>query len=178
MLGLTFSSKLDWGSYIIFIAKTVSKKIGRLIRSIKFLSHEVAPHLNESTIRPCMEYCFHVWAGAPSCYLELLDKLQKWICRTVGSSFAGSHEPLAHLRNVASLSLFYRYYFRRCSAELAQLVPLPYSRGRSTRYSDRLHHFCVANPRCYKDVHVNNFFPHTVRLWKYCLKNASLWSMI
>ena len=28
MLGLTFSSKLDWGSYIISFAKTASKKIG------------------------------------------------------------------------------------------------------------------------------------------------------
>ena len=28
MLGLTFSSKLDWGSYIISIAKTAFKKIG------------------------------------------------------------------------------------------------------------------------------------------------------
>ena len=37
MLGLTFSSKLDWGSYIISIAKTASKKIGALIRSMKFL---------------------------------------------------------------------------------------------------------------------------------------------
>ena len=42
MLGLTFSSKLDWGSYIISIAKTASKKIGALIRSMKFLSPEVA----------------------------------------------------------------------------------------------------------------------------------------
>ena len=30
MLGLTFSSKLDWGSYIISVAKTASKKIGVL----------------------------------------------------------------------------------------------------------------------------------------------------
>ena len=42
MLGLTFSSKLDWGSYIVSIAKTASKKIGVLIRSMKFLSPEVA----------------------------------------------------------------------------------------------------------------------------------------
>ena len=26
MLGLTFSSKLDWGSYMLCIAKTASKK--------------------------------------------------------------------------------------------------------------------------------------------------------
>ena len=51
-LGLTFSSKLDRGSYIISIAKTVSKKIGALIRSMKFLSPEVALYLYKSTIQP------------------------------------------------------------------------------------------------------------------------------
>ena len=116
-------------------------------------------------MHPCMEYCFHVWAGAPSCYLELLDKLQKWICRTVGPSLPTSLEPLAYPRNVVSLSLLYRYYFGRCSSELAQLVPLPYSRGRCTCCSNRLHDFSVTIPRCYKDVYVNSFFPHTARLW-------------
>ena len=57
MLGSTFSSKLDWGSYIVSIAKTASKKIRALIRSMKFLSPEVALYLYKSTIRPCMEYC-------------------------------------------------------------------------------------------------------------------------
>ena len=165
MLGLTFSSKLDWGSYIISFAKTASKKTGALIRSMNFLSPEVALHLYKSTIRPYMEYCCYVWAGAPSCYLELLDKLQKRICRTVGPSLAASLEPLAHRRNVASLSLFYRYYFGRCSSELAQLVSLPFSPGRSTRYSDRLHDFSATIPRCYKDAYVNSFFPGTARLW-------------
>ena len=54
MLGLTFSSKLDWGSYIISIAKTASKKIGVLIRSMKFFSPEVALYLSKSTMWPCM----------------------------------------------------------------------------------------------------------------------------
>ena len=124
MLGWTFPSKLDWGPYIISNPKTASKKIGALIRSMKFLSPEVALHLYKSTIRPCMEYCCHVWAGAPSCYLELLDKLQKQICRIVGPSLAASLEPLTHCRNVARLSLFYRYCFGRCCSELTQLVQL------------------------------------------------------
>ena len=110
-----------------------------------------------------MEYYCHIWAGAPSCYLELLDKLQKRICRTVGPSLAASLEPLAHRQNVASLSLFYRYYFGRCSSELTQLVPLPFSRGRSTRYSDKLHDVSVTISRCYKDVYVNSFFSHAAR---------------
>ena len=96
MLGLTFSSKLDWGPYIISIAKTASKKIGALIHSMKFFSPEVALYLYKSAIGPCMEYCCHVWAVAPSCYLKFLDKLQKWICRILGSSLAASLEPLAH----------------------------------------------------------------------------------
>ena len=104
-----------------------------------------------------MEYCCHVWAEAPSCCLDLLDKLKKQIFRTVGPSLAASLEPLAHRRNVTSLSLFYRYYFGRCSSELAQLVPPPYSRGRSTHHSDRLHDFSVTIPRCYKDVYVTSF---------------------
>ena len=77
MLGLTFSSKLDWGSYIVSIAKTASKKIGALIRSMKFLSPEVALYFYKSTIRPCMENYCHVGVSAPSCYLKLLDKRQK-----------------------------------------------------------------------------------------------------
>ena len=87
MLVLILSSELDWGSYIISIAKTASKKIGALILSMKFLSPDVALYLYISTIRPCMEYRCHVWAEAPSCYLELLDKLQKGIYKIVGPSF-------------------------------------------------------------------------------------------
>ena len=83
-----------------------------------------------------MEYCPHVWARAPSCYLEMLDKLQKRILRTARPSFAASLEPLGHRRNVASLRLSYSYYSGRCSSELAQLVPLLYSRGRHTCYSE------------------------------------------
>ena len=103
---------------------------------MKFLSPEIALYLYKSTIQPCMEYCFHVSAVAPSCKLELLDKLQNQTCRIVGPSLAASLEHLAHHRNITWLSLFQRHYFGRFSTELAQLVPLPYCRGRSTRYSD------------------------------------------
>ena len=72
MQGLTFSSKLDWGSYIISIAKTASKKIGALIRSMTFLSPEVALCPYKSTLCPCMGYCCHVWAGAPGILLSCL----------------------------------------------------------------------------------------------------------
>ena len=116
---------------------------------------------------------------SPSCYLELLDKLQKQICRSVGPFLATSLEPLAHSRNVANLSLFYRYYFGRCSSELAELVPPPYSRGRCTRYSDILYDFSVTIP-----LDVTRMSMSTVSFLAQLdseiliLKNAFLWPMV
>ena len=60
MLGFTFSSKLDWGSYIISIAKTASWKIGALICSMKFISPEVSLYLYLCIYHKPMEYCCHV----------------------------------------------------------------------------------------------------------------------
>ena len=83
----------------------------------------------------------------------------------VSPSLAASLKPLAHRRNASNLSLFCRYYFDRCSSELQELVLLPHSRGRSTRYSDRLLDVSGAFPRFYNDVYVNSFFPRTPKLW-------------
>ena len=118
MLGLTFSSKL---------LKLHPIKLEPLLILWSF-SSEVVLYLYKSTIWPSMEYFCHVWAGAPGCFWESLDKLQKWICKTVVPSIAASYDLLAHHQNVSSLSLFYRYY------------------------------------KCYKNVDVNSFFPHTTTL--------------
>ena len=58
-----------------------------------------------------------------------------------------------------------RHYFDKYSSELAQLVPVPFSWGRSTHYSDRLYDFSVNIPKWYKDVYVNSFFARTARPW-------------
>ena len=69
-------SLLNWiETYIISIAMTAPKKIRALICPMKFLSPEVALYLYKYSIRSCLEYCCHAWAGAPSCYSELLNKL-------------------------------------------------------------------------------------------------------
>ena len=77
-------------------------KFGTLICSTKFVFY-----LSKSTLKSCMEYCYHVCVCASSCYLRMLDKLQKWDCRTVGPSLSTYHEQLVcRCLNVASLSLF------------------------------------------------------------------------
>ena len=76
MLGLTFSSKLDWGSYVIPIAKTASKKIGALIYSMKFLSPEVALYLSELCI--CISLISYKNEYAELLVLHLLPLLNHW----------------------------------------------------------------------------------------------------
>ena len=162
MLGLTFSSKLDWGSYIVSIAKSASKKIGALIHSMKFLSPEVAlylyklPYVWNTVVMSGLMFLVAIW----NCWISYRNRYAGLLV-----PLAASLEPLTHHQNVTSLSLLFRYYFGRCLSELAQLIPCPYSQGRSTRYSDRLHDFSVTIPRCYKDIYANSFFPHTARLW-------------
>ena len=73
MLGLAFSCNLNWGSYIISFAKTASKKIGVLIRSMKFLLPEVALCLYKFTIHPC-----HVWNTVVTSGVVPLDAT--WNC--------------------------------------------------------------------------------------------------
>ena len=105
---------------------------------MKFLSSEVALCLYKSTMLPITKYCRHVWVGAPSCFLEMLDKLQKRICRTVDPSLAASLEPLTHRQNVVNLSLFIGITLVDVHLKWLKLVSLPYSREKSTCYSDRL----------------------------------------
>ena len=151
ILGLTFSSKLDRGSYILSTTKSASKKIGALICSMKFVSPEIALYLYKSTIWSCTEYCCHIWVGAPSCCLGLLDKLQKWIWRTLGPSLAVSLEPLFHRQNIASL--IFSMGITLVNAHLNLLNWFHYViLEKSTRYSDRLLDFSVTTPRCYNDV--------------------------
>ena len=106
----------------------------------------------------------HVWNTVVTSGLVPIVGTHTWNCRTVGSSLPASLEPLAHRRNVASLSLFYRCYFGICSSEVAQLVPFSFSRRGSVHYSGRLPDFSVIIPICYKDAYVNSFLPRTVRL--------------
>ena len=110
-----------------------------------------------------MEDCFNDWIGASSCYRDIRDKLLKWDFRTVKYSL----ESLPHILNIATLSLFCRYCFSRCSSELVELFLLPYLSGRCTWFSNRLHDFSVTIPGCYKNVYISSFFHRTARLWNF-----------
>ena len=73
----------------------------------RFLSPKSILYLYKSTIRPCSQ----IWDGAPRSHgLDLLDRVQKWVFSLVGSGLSSNLQALSHRREVASFSLFYKYY--------------------------------------------------------------------
>ena len=166
LLGLTFTPTMDWKPYIQSIAKAASRKVGSLFRAQRFLSPESILYLYKSTIRPCMEYCSHIWGGAPmSKGLDILDRVQKRVVNLVGKELCAGLLTLSHRRNVASLCLLYKYYYRKCSSELADLVPPKRVTVRSTRFSEQMHRHTLSLPKCRTGYYTSSFFPRTATIW-------------
>ena len=141
--------------------------VGSFYRSRKFLTCKALLYLYKSQIRPKMAYCSHIWAGSSQLALSILDLVQKRMRCLVGDDLFSSLQPLSHRRNVASLSLFYRYFHGKCSDELHSLVPPIREFTRSTRFSESAssHPYFLKLPRTRCAFHANSFFPRTSAMW-------------
>ena len=168
LLGLKLTPDLKWNSYILSVAKETGKMVGSFFTSKKFLTPEAILYLYKSQIRPKMEYCCHIWAGASKSSLSSLDRVQHRLKCLVGINLFSTLQPLSHRRNIASLSLFYRYYHGKCSRELHEMVPNHKKFNRNTRYSSRVQedrpHFLDVGG-IYPRYHMDSFFPRTTSLW-------------
>ena len=123
LLGLSFSSSISWSPHIRVLASHASKKIGFLFRARKFFTPLQLLTLYKAQIRPTLEYCSHVWGGAPPSSLSLLDRVQQTVIRLIADpDLTSSLQSLSHRRGFASLSPFYRYRHIFCSSELAATV--------------------------------------------------------
>ena len=133
----TVTSDLSWKSYLQKVSNKAAQRIGSLYGASRYLPPESILYLYKVTVRPRMEYCCHLWAGAPKTHLQLLDRLEKRAKNLMGQQFANKLLPLSVRRDVASLSLFYRY-FGKCSSALHENVPKPKVFSRNTRGANPL----------------------------------------
>lgn len=166
LLGLSFSSSLNWSPHVQLLASRACRKIGFLFRSRRYFTPTQLLLLYKAQIRPTLEYCSHVWGGASSTSLSLLDRVQRKAIRLIADPDLTSNlQSLAHRRAVASLSLFYRYYHGFCSTELASSVPLPLVFHRPSRAQAASHPYQVSVPVCRIANFESSFFPRTAKLW-------------
>ena len=163
ILGLQISSSLSWRDHFVQIAKSASKKLGVLFLCKQYFNSAQLVKLYNGFIHPCLEYCCHIWGSSP--YTSLLDRVEsKAICLIDDPSLTSFLDHLSLRRKVASLSLFYCYYFGHCFDELGACIPPPVARPRSTRQASFAHNFFVelSNGRIKRSS--DGFFPSTSHL--------------
>ena len=102
ILGLQISSNLSWRDHIVQIAKSASKKLGVLFRCKQYFNAAQLFKLYTGFIRPCLEYCSHIWGSSP--YTSLLDRIESKVIRLIGDpSLTSTLDQLSLRRKVASL---------------------------------------------------------------------------
>ena len=165
-LGPSLSSNLTLKTHIHSLAKHASQKLGFLARAGGFFSSSHLLTIYRSQIRPSLEYCSHVWGGAPKSTLVLLDKIQSKAIRLINNpNLIKSLQPLSHCHLVRDLSIFYRYFNGHCSQEIRDIIPVPLRCVRTTRSSTHSHPFLVSLPTSQTLSHKSSFIPRTCNLW-------------
>ena len=164
ILGLQISSSLSWRDHSVQIAKPASKKLGVLFLCKQYFNSARLFKLYTGFIRPCLEYYSHIWGSSP--YTSLLDRVESKAIRLISDPpLTSTLDPLSLRRKVASLSLFYRYYFDHCSDELAVCIPPLMARPCSTRQATFAHNYCVELSNARINWFSDGFFPSTSCLW-------------
>src|ERR1700755_2534175 len=106
ILVVSFSRYLSWKDHITSLSKQASKRLAVLRRLQYFFTPPQLLALYRSVVRPCMEYASHIWCG--STHTALLEKVEYRAFRLINSPALTIS--LSASRNVASLSLYFRYY--------------------------------------------------------------------
>ena len=107
---------------------------------------------------PCLGWCPYLLIGI----IRQATKTNMQDCWSFTCYFTWTLGSSSKCGQLKSFVLLRQMFFRTGSSGSTF-----FSRGRSTRYYDRLHDFSVAIPRCHKDVFVNSFFPRRARLWNF-----------
>lgn len=166
ILGVEISNQVLFGDHLEGKAKLASKKLGVLNKAKRYFTSGHRLLLYKAQVRPHMEYCSHLWAGAPQYQLLPLDSIQRRATRIVDDPLL-THglDTLSLRRDVSSLCVFYRLYNGKCSEELFSLVPPSLFRHRTLRRWERFHphHLDAWHP---SNVRASrSFLPRTCKLW-------------
>merc|ERR1711872_911104 len=151
ILGLNVNDKLSWRSHIEGLAKSASRKLGVLFRCRSFFSSSELLKL----------------------YVRILDRVEAKAFRLINDASSTSQlDSLSLRRRVASLTIFYKYYFGNCSEEIKSIMPPPLPRPRNTRQTSVSHNFCVRLDNARIDAFNQSFIPLISRAWNDLLSSV------
>ena len=112
---------------------------------------------------------YGVWLsclGGGSTHTALLNRGESKAFRLNNSPpLSDCLDSLSHRRNVASLSIFYRYFHADWPSKPAKYMPPPLPRPRCTRLSTFSHPYSVHLPNARVNQYLHSFIPYTGKLW-------------
>ena len=154
------------------MVKAAACKLGFLFRTKRFFTPTQLLTLHKAQIRPCLEYCSHLWRRASKHSLNTLDAIQRRAIRLIRDpALTDTLDSLAHHRSVSALSLFYRYYHGFCSDEIKSIIPPKASSARNTRFFNIQHPYALKLDTNRTNAFANSFIPMTSRDRNYRLPN-------
>ncbi len=150
-LGLSCTSKLNKKFHSSSLAKSASARLGVLYRL----------HLFFSLPNKCLQ-C----TGPLSAFVGSMHAMCGEVQHKDPSFFlVSSLLPLQSRRDVASLSIFYRYCYANCSSALTNCMPPLLPSPRYTRLSSQADSCTVQTPYARVNQYRLSFFPFTGALW-------------
>ena len=166
VLGTNVTDKLLWSDHILEVTKNAAKRLGFLRRCKNFFSPNDLAVIYKPYIRPLLEFDSHLWVGAPPSTLNLVERLQKKAFRLIGdTTITNRIDTLDHRRKVGAVTLFYRYFYGRCSSEILGIVPQLHNSIRVSRQTAQAHPYVVASRFCRTVKFRGTFFSTSIRLW-------------
>ena len=163
---MELSSDLNFSATIESKAQTAAKKLSILHKVRRYFTPGQLLNLYKAQVRSCMEYCSHLWDGSAKYQLAALDSIERRAKRLIGDeTLASKLHTLAHRRNVACLSVFYRLYFGECAHELHDLIPSSPFHYRTTRRTAGYHPHLVDIPSCRTKRFSSTFIVRTAKVW-------------
>ena len=168
LLGVTFDKHLFYGPHLQRIALRAAQRIGFLRKSFKVLDTHGRFAAYKGFVRPMLEYCPLVWAGAAPYHLSRLDKIQKRALSLIGPGV--SVDSLALRRSVSSLCLLHKLMSGPRLPTLANLLPpqrAPPTEPRTRRQLAETHPFqlSVTLPRKSNDTILRSFPYGPIAAW-------------
>jgi len=145
--------------------KHASQKPGYLSRARGYVSPSQLLTIYNSQIFPSLEYCSHVWGGAPKSSLHLLDWVQSKAIHLINNpNLTNSLVSLPSSSCCRSFH-FLPLFHGNCSQEIKNVVPNPLRCARATRSSTYSHPFQVTLPNPRPLAHRLSVIPRTSQLW-------------
>ena len=151
ILGVAVDRRLLWSRYISNISKNTGQRLETLRKIANKLDTTGRATVYKAQIRRIMELACLSWISASPRFLNQLDSIQQKALRIIGVNQATACTELAipslqHKIGVAAVTVLFKMHTSHCPRDLLELLPCPYTSGRTTRASSSMPNHALAMP--------------------------------